>query len=74
MYRKPNGTGTDDVEEGVNAWKALAAPIEKATGWKLYAFDPDLCFQETSERPWQHQSISVQFATALVKALPNEED
>lgn len=73
MYRKPNGEYTDDIGEMAKAWRELAAPIEKATGWKLYAFNPDLAFRAPPTRSWQNVQIPVEFAHALSNALKKEE-
>lgn len=70
-YRKPNGEYTKDVVEMAEAWRKLAAPIEKATGWKLYGFNPDLAF--TSPQTRQSVSLPVTFAQALSNALAREE-
>ena len=71
IYWKPNGEYTEDVKEAADAWMKLAAPIEKATGWKLYAFSPDLAFRS----PNGHcaAQLPVGFARALSSALKKEE-
>ena len=40
--RLPNGDHTTDVDEYVGAWREYAAPAIKATGGRLYAFDPGI--------------------------------
>lgn len=67
MYRKPNGEYAEDVKEMAKAWRDLAAPIEKATGWVLYGFSPGLSFHSPNGR--QTVQIPVQFAHALSEAL-----
>lgn len=67
MYRKPNGEYTEDAEEMTTAWEKLAKPIERATGWTMYAFDPDLAFHSPDQ--WRTAHIPVRFACALVRAL-----
>ena len=44
MRRLPDGILTDDFDEYVDAWQGIANPIEDATGWHLYGFDPTLSF------------------------------
>lgn len=43
--RKPNGKYTYSATAYLRAWRALARPIEKAFGWRLRAFNPDLSFE-----------------------------
>lgn len=69
MYRKPNGEYTEDAEEMTAAWMELAAPIEKATGWVMYAFCPSLAFTKSGVTA----TLPVKFARALSSALRKEE-
>ena len=55
----PNGEVTYDQEEYIDAWRALATPVERITGWRLAAFDPDLLFRVDANRSEQ---ISVELA------------
>lgn len=65
MYRLPSGIETGSVEEYLSAWKELAAPIEKATGSRLAAFDPGFQFALGKLSWW----LPVEVALAFKKAL-----
>ena len=64
-YRKPDGDVILDAIEYAEAWKALARPIEKATGSQLMAFDPGLMFGD-GQLTW---SLPAHIAEALSAAL-----
>lgn len=56
-YRLPLNAGyTRDLDEYLNAWKELAAPIERYFGGKLSAFDPGLRFTSDSWLPFDQIS------------------
>ncbi len=44
IYKLPDGTTTLSPEKYVAAWRALAAPIERALECKVMAFDPGFLF------------------------------
>jgi hypothetical protein len=43
-YRLPTGNITKSVDYYLRSWKSIGRKVEKQTGWKLGAFDPDLQF------------------------------
>ena len=43
-YRLPSGNYTSNLNYYIKAWKKVASPICKATGWKIVAFNPDFQF------------------------------
>lgn len=46
MRRMPDGTVSRvSEEECMDAWRALAEPLERAFGWKLCAWDPGYMFE-----------------------------
>lgn len=65
--RLPNGSVTESMHEFEMCWRTLADPIEKATGWKLYAFDPGLSFSDPEN--YRVVSLPIDFAKALGHAL-----
>lgn len=48
MKKLPDGTTTTKPRRYAQAWRALATPIEQATGARLYGFDPGLLFVRTN--------------------------
>ena len=46
----PDGKITNSAKKYCRAWKAEAAPVEQAMGWKLRAFDPGLSFWDENQR------------------------
>ena len=63
----PTGKFTSSNRRYFQEWKQIAKPIEKATGYKLYAFNPGFCFQRDS---YKHIfSLSTFEAILLSKAL-----
>lgn len=43
--RLPNGELTTDVRAYCDAWDEFAAPLERALGWKMVAFDSEVVFK-----------------------------
>lgn len=48
--RCPDGTVTTSTKKYLAAWRAKAAPVTAAFGWKLRAFDPGLSFWDENMR------------------------
>jgi len=44
IFSLPNGTTTENIDEYINAWHALASPVEQAFDIKLIHFDPEFIF------------------------------
>lgn len=68
-YKLPDGTKTDDVEDYVKAWDDLVKPIEDATGYVLFAYDPDVAFKRNDDEYPFPVSLPLDFAIKLSKAL-----
>lgn len=49
-YKLPDGKTTSDVTEYLNAWRSLAAPLERAFKWTLVAYNPNLVFGRQTKR------------------------
>ena len=58
-YRLPDGDSTISHEEYTGAWMKLAKPIERATGSKVYGFDPDLAFMCVGSQHYFHLPVWV---------------
>lgn len=72
-YRLPSGETTKSVEVYLAAWRELGRPISEITGYKLYAYDPDMSFQ--SPDFWDTFDIPVHVAIKLyphIKDVKNE--
>ena len=65
IWRLPDGTKTEDFDEYIDAWQGIANPIEYATGYKLYAFDPTISFSNGKTVV----QMPVEFAQDLSDAL-----
>lgn len=46
VFNLPNGSTTVDIDEHLNTWKELAAPIESKMGLTLCGFDPEFYFRK----------------------------
>ncbi len=64
-YRLPDGKDTENADEYIKSWRELAKPIEKATGYKLYGFNPGFSFSNGREVI----DISCEFVKKLKEAL-----
>lgn len=65
IYKLPDGQDTENTDEYIKSWRELAKPIEKATGYLLYGFNPGLAFSNGREVI----DISTEFAKKLKEAL-----
>lgn len=45
-YRTPDGEFTSDLQVWLDAWDAMAKPVEKLTGWTLDSFGPGMRFYD----------------------------
>lgn len=63
-YRLPSGRRTDNAVYYSRAWRAVARPIERATGAKAFGFDPDIAFSLPGGRTF---SLPLDVAKALGK-------
>ena len=68
MRRLPDGTLTEDINDYLEAWQTLGRPIEEATGFYLYGFDPTLSF---SNGPLNVQ-LPVGFVEKMNEALEGD--
>lgn len=48
-FRLPDGTVTSSAEEYTARWRELGSVIEGTFGWRLYAFNPHLSFQDVDK-------------------------
>jgi hypothetical protein len=59
FYRMPDGSYTKSAEERCDAWKAIAAPIEKMTDSILVAYDPGFSFRRNSNESWWDLPVDI---------------
>lgn len=60
--RLPSGNYTSNLDYYLRAWKQVARPIIKKTGWRLMAFNPGFLFVDNDD-----QTISM--TTSQIKDL-----
>lgn len=48
--RLPSGNYTSNLKYYLRAWKQVARPIIKKTGWRLMAFDPGFLFVDNNNQ------------------------
>lgn len=61
---------TDDLDEYIAAWRALAAPIERELGLTLHGFDPS--FQFLKGNPQRTVSTTVDLPVWFVRDLASK--
>jgi len=49
LRRLPSGNYTRNLNYYLRAWKQVARPIIKKTGWKLIGFDPGFLFDANGQ-------------------------
>jgi len=69
-YFMPDKTSTTNFADYCAAWAKLAAPIERVTGYHMYAFDPGLTFT----RKGQSFDLPLDVAQSISEALEEVED
>jgi hypothetical protein len=69
-YTLPDGRCTTNVQEMANAWRALGKVFTDITGGRLWAFDPDICIQDSRIGNYD---IPARLAVLLAERLPRGE-
>jgi len=67
--RKPDGENTDDAEEYLEAWGALAYPIADFLGMAVVGCDPDILLHECGFKSPRTMVLPVWFAKRLLRGI-----
>jgi hypothetical protein len=49
-YRLPDGKTTTDTREYSQAWGDVAYPLERAFGWRVFAYNPGFVFERPGKK------------------------
>lgn len=60
-------TTTTDIDQYINAWRALAEPVERELGMVLHGFDPEFQFRKGD--PQRTNNVVVSLPVWFVKDL-----